>query len=160
MSRGRQREFRAAPGNVPQLRGIPFPSLVVAYRQRPREELDHKLMILEATRWEMLGAITAEGLAAAGYSGASARALFRREWMIHNKRRFEPLMRVMVFTVRPYAEDSLPQLGEALVRHLYGEFLDEQSTNPQRTGVAAGGTRNASADTAPHTTGDRISAQD
>lgn len=113
-------------------------------------------MILEATRWEALGAITDEGLIAAGYSGENGRALFRREWMIHNKRRFEPLMRVMVFTVRPYAEDLLPRLGEALVQHLYGEFLDEQRTNPQRAGLVAGSTRDASADPAPHPTGDRV----
>lgn len=129
VSRGRIREFRASPGNVPQLWGVPLPTLVVAYRQRRRvEEFDHRLMLLEAVRTEALGAITEEGLAAAGYTGEKARPRFRREWMIRHKRRFEPLRRVMVFTVRQIKwEQDIEAASTSLVAHLYGDFLREDA---------------------------------
>lgn len=129
VSRGRIREFRASPGNVPQLWGVPLPTLVVAYRQRRRvEEFEHRLMLLEDLRTEALGAITEDGLTAAGYTGEQARARFRREWMIRHKRRFEPLRKVMVFTVRPVQwEQDIEAAATSLVGHLYGDFLKEES---------------------------------
>lgn len=128
VSRGRIREFRASPGNVPQLWGVPLPTLVVAYRQRRRaEEFDHRLMLLEDVRTEALGAITEEGLTAAGYTGEQARPRFRRDWMIRHKRRFEPLHRVMVFTVRPVQSDDIEATAVSLVAHLYGDFLREDA---------------------------------
>lgn len=124
VSGGRVREFRAAIGNVPQLWNVPLPTLVVAYRKRKATgDYDYRLMTLEGVRQEELRSITEEGLALAGYTGADARARFRREWMIREKRRFEPRRKVMVFTVRPVEEGDLERTGAALVERLYGEYL-------------------------------------
>lgn len=128
VSTGRQREFRAAIGNVPQLWSVPLPTLVVAYRKRrATKDYEYRLMTLEAIRQEALGAITDEGLALAGYTGKDARSRFRREWMLREKRRFEPMRRVFVFTVRPVIDDDITMTGKALVEHLYGEFLGQKA---------------------------------
>lgn len=125
VSRGRIREFRAAIGNVPQLLWhVSLPTLVVAYRKRKATgDYDYRLMTLEGVRREELRAITEEGLALAGYSGADARARFRRDWMLREKRRFEPTRKVVVFTVRPVEEGDIEATGRTLVEKLYGEFL-------------------------------------
>jgi hypothetical protein len=125
---GRVREFRASIGNVPQLFNVPLPTLVVAYRKRRATgDYEYRLMTLEGIRQEALGAINEEGLRLAGYTGENARARFRRDWMNREKRRFEPLRKVMVFTVRPFTEDDIDLTGRRLVEHLYGEFIAERS---------------------------------
>jgi hypothetical protein len=101
-----------------------MPTLCVAYRKRQATgAYDHQMMMLLAVRMEALGAITPEGLVAAGYEGDDAFARFRREWTIHEKKRFVPLRRVMVFTVRKVDDEELLMGGRSLVDHLYGEFL-------------------------------------
>ena len=123
---GRVREFRAAIGNVPQFTfKVELPTLVVAYRKRKATaHYDHKLMTLEGVRREELRAITEEGLALAGYHGENARARFRRDWMLREKRKFEPTRKVVVFTVRPVIDGDLESTGRSLVERLYGEFLE------------------------------------
>lgn len=121
---GRVREFRASIGNVPQLFNVPMPTLVVCYRKRKATgDYEYRLMTLEGIRQEALAAITEEGLRLAGYTGENARARFRRDWMNREKRRFEPLRRVMVFTVRPFSEEDIELTGRRLVEHLYGDYL-------------------------------------
>lgn len=125
---GRVREFRASAGNVPQLWKVPLPTVCVAYRRRrTADDYDYRLIMLECVRMEALGAITEEGLEAAGYVGDDAGALFRREWMIAEKKRFDPLRTVMVFTVRLVGPGDRELAGEALIKHLYGEYLEAEA---------------------------------
>lgn len=125
VSSGRVSEFRAAVGNAPQLGRAPFPTLAVVYRPRLKVgEYDYRLMLLEAARREALGTITDDGLQRAGYEGENAFARFRRDWMINEKKRFEPLRPVFVYRVRPIQDADLPAVGVAMVDHLYGEFYD------------------------------------
>jgi hypothetical protein len=127
VSTGRVTEFRAAAGNAPQLWKVPLPSLAVAYRRRRNENAwDYRLMLLENVRLEALGTISDEGLRRAGYEGDDAFARFRRDWMISEKKRFQPLRRVHVYTVRPVQEGDFTLAGMALVKHLYEDFADAQ----------------------------------
>lgn len=123
VSAGRVREFRAAAGNASQLWNVPMPTFAVCYRRR-RDTFDYRMMLLEAVRQEALGTITDEGLRRAGYEGDMAFARFRRDWMIAEKRRFEPLRKVHVYTVRPVRSGDVELVGAALVRHLYDEVRD------------------------------------
>lgn len=133
VSTGKVTEFRAATGNAPQLWRVPLPTLAVAYRrQLSTQQYDYRLMLLEGVRREALGTITDEGLRRAGYDGADAFARFRRDWTIHEKKRFEPLRTVFVYTVRPVTNGDLEAVGLALIDHLYGEYL-EQAQERTRT---------------------------
>lgn len=130
VSTGRQAEFRVAVGGLAAAYGfenvtLPLPLFVVAYRTSPELQ---RLMLLEDVRRERLIEITDEGLARAGYSGErdQAFARFRRDWMIGEKKRFEPNREVVVFTVRLPREDDVAVVGANLVRHLYGEHLAAQ----------------------------------
>ena len=129
VSTGRVREFRADAGNnAPKLWQGPSPTLAVLYRKRVLKTYDYRLMVLERVRIEMLSAITDEGLGAAGYTGPDALARFRRDWMLQGKRRYEPLRKVFVYTVRPIDDlegDDLDYLGRSLIDFLYGEYLDQ-----------------------------------
>lgn len=144
VSGGRVREFRASAGHVPQLWHIPLPTAIVIYRtRRSSEDYDYRLVMLENVRQEALGAITEEGLEAAGYTGDDASARFRREWMISEKQKFLALRQVMVFTVRLMAPCDREVAGRTLLNHLYGEFLgaaemDTQTLRARRTLTASG----------------------
>lgn len=127
---GNQTEFRVAMGNVASAYGfqgdLPVPMFIVAYRTRP---VDHKLLTLEGVRRERLIEISEEGLARAGYSGDrdEAFARFRRDWMIGEKKRFEPNREVVVFTVRLPTQGDLRVVADNLLRHLYGKHLADLS---------------------------------
>ena len=124
VSTGLVTEFRGAAGNASHLQGTPLPTLAVAYRRRLAvREYDYRLMLLEDVRKEALGAITDDGLGRAGYTGEGAFARFRRDWMINEKRRFDPLRVVFVYRVRPIEEGDLERVGASLVGHLYREYL-------------------------------------
>jgi hypothetical protein len=127
VSTGRQSQFRVAMGGIAAAYGfdnvtLPLPLFVVAYRTSPELK---KLMLLEAVHRERLIEITDDGLARAGYSGPrdEAFARFRRDWMIGEKKRFEPNREVVVFTVRLPREDDVDVVGRNLVYHLYGDHL-------------------------------------
>lgn len=130
VSTGRQAEFRVALGGLAAAYGfenisLPLPLFIVAYRTRPESR---KLMLLEDIRRERLIEITDVGLARAGYTGPrdEAFARFRRDWMIGERKRFEPNREVVVFTVRLPREDDTAIVGQNLVNHLYGEHLATQ----------------------------------
>lgn len=134
VSTGRVAEFRAAAGNAPQLWKVPLPTLALVYRRRLGvARYDYRLMLLEAVRREALGAITPGGLEAAGYVGDDAFARFRRDCTIHEKRRFEPLRTVFVYTVRPVHPGDLETVGLALVEHLYGEHIAQEAQERPRS---------------------------
>jgi hypothetical protein len=120
---GRATEFRIGAPIAPVLK--PLPNLAILYcRDLARARLETRLMFVENRREEPLGSISEEGLARAGYPGArtDAFARFRREWKISHKK-FNPLQRMAVFTVRPIQESDVETVGNALVSYLYGELL-------------------------------------
>lgn len=124
--RGDITEFRAAPGNVPNMLRVVLPSAVVAYRIHVGKQ-DARLMLLEGVRQEALGGITVEGLARAGFRDedpAIARQRFRRDWISRTRRRFQPLKRVFVFTVRPLERPDVAICAARLFEHLYGEHMN------------------------------------
>lgn len=143
VSAGRVSEFRASVGNAPQLWNVPLPTLALAYRRQRAKHYEYLLMVLEAVRREALGAITDDGLAAAGYTGDGAMARFRRDWMIREKRRFEPLRTVFVYTVRTVKPGDLELVGVALVNHLYGDYLAQEAQARPRTVSAERGAAQA-----------------
>jgi hypothetical protein len=140
VSTGKVSEFRAATGNAPQLWKVPLPTLAVAYRrQLSVAQYDYRLLLLENVRQEALGTISDEGLARAGYEGDNAFARFRRDWMIAERRRFEPLKTVFVYTVRPIQPGDYEVAGVALIEHLYGDFIAQEASTRTRTVQAHAG---------------------
>lgn len=122
---GAATEFRGA-ANGYTLNSVPLPTPAVIFRRRREGDSDdERLVLLLDKRVEALGAITDEGLVAAGFSGDrdTAFARFRRDWMLQERKRFEPLREVVVYTVAPLEEMHLPEAGLALVRHLYAPWL-------------------------------------
>jgi hypothetical protein len=142
VSTGQVAEFRASTGNAPQVWRTPLPTLAVIYRRRlSRLEYDYRVMMLQAIRREALGAITDEGLAAAGYTTEDAFARFRRDWTLHEHRRFSPLQTVTVFTVRPVVAGDRELAGRSLVAALYEEF--ENAVDTVRTVITEPGAGSA-----------------
>lgn len=83
-------------------------------------EPESKLMVLERTWREPLGAISSESLEREGFESI---AHFRRYWMGRQKQRFRPLLEVQVYRVRPFTETDREALGLALLDKLYGEHM-------------------------------------
>lgn len=134
VSTGKISEFRAAGGNAPQLWKVPLPTAVVAFRRRLScTDYDYRLMLLQAVRREALGTISDAGLAAAGYEGDGAFARFRRDWVIAEKRRFDPLRTVFVYRVRPIESSDYADVGSALIDHLFGDYLAQDAHLRTRT---------------------------
>ncbi len=134
VSTGKISEFRCATGNAPQLWNVSVPSLAVIYRrQLSSTSYDYRLVVLEAMRREALGVIDRDGLAAAGYQGEDAFARFRRDWVIAEKKRFEPLRTVFVYTVKLLESGDLERAGRTLIDHLYGDYLAEEAHTRPRT---------------------------
>lgn len=125
---GRQSEFRVALGNPASAYGLqvrlPLPLFVVAYRTR---HADHKLLTLEEVRRERLIEISDDGLRRAGYSGDhdEAFARFRRDWMVGEKKRFEPNREVVVYRVRLPVAGDFEAVAANLLKHLYSVHLGE-----------------------------------
>lgn len=149
ISTGQVSEFRAATGNAPQLWNVPLPTLAVTFRKRHSADYDYRVMTLLGVRREALGTISDVGLAAAGYEGEDAFARFRRDWCIAEKKRFEPLRMVFVYTVRPVQPGDREAVGLALVEFLYGDHAQEAQERPRtvpaerRSSQAANGHRAA-----------------
>jgi hypothetical protein len=123
---GQRREFRASSGNAPQLWNVKLPTFCVCYRKRRATgDYEWRLLVLEGIRQEKLGAITDEGLVLAGYPGPrdEAFARFRRDWCIREKKKFLPMRQFHVYTVRRTVPADKELMAEALMDHLYGEFL-------------------------------------
>lgn len=118
---GAKTEFRATGRAATQVWNISCPALVVAYAvTNARDDHDSKLMVLEETWKEPLGAISEESLRREGFPTMGH---FRRYWMGRTKRRFRPLTEVHVYRVRPFEEADLATLGRALLVKLYQEHL-------------------------------------
>lgn len=118
---GSKTEFRQAGGKeITQLWNVTTPTPVVAYTVRSGDRYEKTLMVLERTWREPLGAITPDSLAAEGYPDM---AHFRRYWMSRTHRRFTPLTNVQVYSVRPWRDTDMAELGAALLSKLYKEHL-------------------------------------
>lgn len=131
---GRKREFRAESGKVSQLWNVECPVPVVAYKVDSGGRYDSVLMVLESVWREPLGAISPESLEAEGFESF---AHFRRHWCIRERRRFRPLHMTTVFRLRPWLPDDGPAMADALLRRLYGDFLNADAGTKQLTQPAS-----------------------
>lgn len=124
VTRGLKREYRSGHGKGRQsmLFNASTPTPVVVYTIRPGGRYQHALMVLEAVRVEMLGAITEQSLRREGCATIDE---FRRYWMAREHRRFTPTRKVLVHELRPWRAGDEEELGYALLEHLYREFLPE-----------------------------------
>jgi hypothetical protein len=125
---GRATEFRASASALAK-QTVPLPSpMVIFHRRREGAPNEERLVLLVNKRVELLGAISEEGLVAAGFPGDrdQAFARFRRDWMLRERKRFDPLREVVAYTVEPFIEEYVPLAGEALIRHLYGPWLPSE----------------------------------
>lgn len=117
VKRGRKSEFRRRVTRV----AVPeAPTPVVAYRVTNGVNHEARLMVLERTWREPLGAISEESLAREGFRSL---AEFRRHWKIRTKHPFRPLDEVQVYRVRPWEPGDMVTLGTCLIARLYGEHL-------------------------------------
>lgn len=119
--RGIKREFRASPRAVSKLWSIEPPTPVVAYRYHESHGYDSKLMVLEDTWIEPLGAISEESLKAEGFANL---AEFRRYFMARERTRFKPTRKITVYRVRPWLPADARFFGARLFGRLYGEFVE------------------------------------
>jgi hypothetical protein len=125
---GAATEFRAA-ATVPARARQPLPTPAIIFRRRREGAADEeRLVLLREKRVEALGAITPEGLAAAGFPGERdvAFAQFRRDWILRERKRFDPLREVVVYTVEPFKPEHVAESGASLIRHLYGAWLPSE----------------------------------
>lgn len=126
LAQGRKTEFRATPlGAV--AKSVHAPTPVVLYAVSPR--LGHrseKLVVLAEHRVERLMDIAdqPESLTREGHPDYDS---FRRYWRARSGRRFDPLLRVAVFTLAPWTPSERSRLGPLLIDRLYGEhYPDDQ----------------------------------
>lgn len=118
---GNKTEFRAAPNAVTGVDFLELPTPVVAYRANPKSTnpWDAKLMVLEESWVEPLGAISEASLEREGFPDL---AHFRRYWMGRTRRRFRPLQKVRAYIVRPWHAADWEMFAEVFMDRLYGEF--------------------------------------
>lgn len=119
VTRGIRTEYRIGTEAVKTLLGVETPTPVVVYKNNSLG-YDSAMMVLEAAWEEPLGAATEESLRRQGFD---TMAQFRRNWVVQTRKLFEPLSMVGCVRVSPWDPDALPQLGEGLIRYLYGEHL-------------------------------------
>lgn len=117
---GAKTEFRREGGAHAATRNLKLPTPVVAYTETAAGH-EYKVMVLEETWREPLGAISEESLQREGHPSV---AHFRRYFMARTKHRFRPLSPVQVFRLRPLRDGDHEELGRALFTRVYGEFLD------------------------------------
>lgn len=117
---GRKTEFRASPGKASQLQRAKTPTPVVAYMKHPSQGYDKRLMVLEETWQEPLGAIRPESLERENQPDI---AHFRRYWMQRTRRAFTPTRMVVCYRVRPWRGEADERLFQRVIfRRLYGAF--------------------------------------
>lgn len=122
VTRGVKREFRASPSAVSKLWDTEPPTPVVAYRVDPSHGYDCKLMILEDTWIEPIGAISQESLEAEGFNSL---AEFRRYFVNRERTRFRPTRKITVYRIRPWQEGDARYFGDRLFERLYGAFTNQ-----------------------------------
>lgn len=106
-------------GKQTALFATPTPTPCVAWSLK-RGSYDSRLMILEKVLHEQLGEIDPTTI------GHPDMASFRRYWMMRDARKFPPTKKVFVYHMRPFQPGDEDAMGQALLNHIYGEFLDER----------------------------------
>jgi hypothetical protein len=123
---GVKTEFRTMPragSRIVLNRNYPTPVVAYATSNGPLRELAHRLMVLEAHRFEPLFAI-AEDAEALRREQQPSYDHFRRYWRMRQKGVYRPMQQVHVWRVRPFRlEDDLEQFGVQLLHRLYGDYL-------------------------------------
>lgn len=117
---GIKTEFRATGRAATQLWNVTTPCPVVGYRVSKGAGHDSRLLVLESTWSEPLGAISPESLAR---EGVSSLAEFRSYWSRRTEHRFPPLQTVQVYRVRPLLTDDRVPLACGLLEKLYRGHL-------------------------------------
>jgi hypothetical protein len=119
VKQGVKTEFRATGRAITQLWNVKTPTPVVGYAHYAGT-WDSRLMLLEATWQETLGAISPESLEREDFPTL---AHFRRYWMERTHRRFPPMAKVHCYRLRPMKDEDMAPAGLAMFRRLYGEHL-------------------------------------
>jgi hypothetical protein len=119
LKQGVKTEFRATGRAITQLWNVKTPTPVVGYAHYAGT-WDSRLMLLEATWQETLGAISPESLEREDFPTL---AHFRRYWMERTHRRFPPMAKVHCYRLRPMKDEDMAPAGLAMFRRLYGEHL-------------------------------------
>lgn len=121
---GHKREFRSSGRVVTQVWRLQCPTPVAAYTvagpPSHRQHRGPRVLVLEKTWREPVGAISPESLELEGYSDIR---FFRRYYMERTGRPFRPLAEVQVYRVRPWEPEDREALGVALLERLYGRYL-------------------------------------
>lgn len=118
---GAKTEFRTSGAHSTTLLGVKCPTPVVGYKvSNQRDDHESVLLVLEAVWTEPLVAISDESLRREGFPDV---AHFRRYWMGRTRRRFRPLDKVQAHRVRLFTPEDRGPMGDAILRHLYGEHL-------------------------------------
>ena len=99
----------------------------LAHRIHGSGDYDAEPMVLEAVWREPLMAISAESLAAEGFASFDE---FRRAWMIAERRRFRRLDLITASRVRPWTPGDTAEMGDMLLRRLYGDFVRDGHSEP------------------------------
>ena len=106
----------------------PQPIVVWCFRRFSKEP-QSKLMVLDAAWSEPLGAISPESLAREGFESL---AEFRRYWRNRHHgvlASYKPLSTVQVYRLRPLEEADEADMGRALLRHLYADWLSAEDSD-------------------------------
>lgn len=121
VKRGLKRQFRGMPGKQSALWKAEPPVPAVFYCLK-RGEYDARLMVLEEMWQEELGAMSDESLRLEGYESFEH---FRRDWMRRRRdgKKFRPTQKVFVYRMRPWEPEDEAELGTAMLRRLYGDWL-------------------------------------
>lgn len=119
---GMKREFRMAETHTFAFEKYPMelPIPVVVFKTGWHDH-DGKLMVLEETWLEVLGAISPESLAE---EGCETLAEFKQRWRtLRDKRGFDPLKQVRVFRVRLWEDGDDRLMADQIFEHLYPKDL-------------------------------------
>jgi hypothetical protein len=116
---GAKTEFRKEQGEWVVMRNLHLPMGILAYTITAAG-YDQKVMTLEATWREPLGAISEESLQREGFESL---AHFRRYFIARTQHRFRPLAAVQVYRLHPCTPEDTGELGKLLFHRLYGEWL-------------------------------------
>jgi hypothetical protein len=117
---GVKTEFRASGIHATQLWNVTCPTPVVGWAMSNDRRHEARLLVLEATWTEPLAAINEESLEREGFTDFPH---FRRYWMTRTKRRFTPMTKVHVYRIHVWTPEDTQEMGQALLRKLYGEHL-------------------------------------
>lgn len=118
---GRKTEIRMVGRAVTQFGEIEVPTPVLFYSERGRG-FDSKLMVLEQTWTEPLGAIAGneESLRREGFPDFAS---FRRYWTIRTHRRFPMMKTCIVYRFREASDGDLSDLGRIMLHRLYPDHV-------------------------------------